>query len=187
MFLVSSCSCLCAIYWSQVLSWEWWCSRSRVPGNAPTTSEWSTILLPTKVQLILEVLWGLGLLMLLLLVSLASASMMMTMQVNQSRSPSRKDLKLLFQCWEILEHVKPFNISGWPRNYETSSDSFFQIYWLLLCLMHLLVIGEISFLVIFDLITIGFSFLPGMMSWHGNAFCITGHLWGEPSDLDGFF
>ena len=44
-FFVSSCSCLCPIHWSQVLSQEWRC----------TTSEWSTILLPTKVQFILEV------------------------------------------------------------------------------------------------------------------------------------
>ena len=28
MFLISSCSCLCAIYWSQVLSQEWRCSWS---------------------------------------------------------------------------------------------------------------------------------------------------------------
>ena len=28
MFLVSSCSCFCAIHWSQVLSWEWRCSWS---------------------------------------------------------------------------------------------------------------------------------------------------------------
>ena len=28
MFLVSSSSCLCPIYWSQVLSWEWRCSWS---------------------------------------------------------------------------------------------------------------------------------------------------------------
>ena len=28
MFLVSSCSCLCAIYQSHVSSWEWRCSRS---------------------------------------------------------------------------------------------------------------------------------------------------------------
>ena len=28
MFLVSSCSCLCSIYWIQVLSWEWRCSWS---------------------------------------------------------------------------------------------------------------------------------------------------------------
>ena len=28
MFLVSSCSCLCPIYWSHVLSWEWRCSLS---------------------------------------------------------------------------------------------------------------------------------------------------------------
>ena len=28
MSLGSSCSCLCAIYWSQVLSWEWRCSWS---------------------------------------------------------------------------------------------------------------------------------------------------------------
>ena len=57
MFLVSSCSCLCPNHWSQVLSWEWRCSWSSATGNAPTTSEWSTILLPTKVQLILEIRW----------------------------------------------------------------------------------------------------------------------------------
>ena len=28
MFLVSSCSCLCPIHWSQVLGWEWRCSWS---------------------------------------------------------------------------------------------------------------------------------------------------------------
>ena len=28
MFFVSSCSCLCPIYWSHVLSWEWRCSWS---------------------------------------------------------------------------------------------------------------------------------------------------------------
>ena len=28
MFLLSSCSCLCPIYWSHVLSWEWRCSWS---------------------------------------------------------------------------------------------------------------------------------------------------------------
>ena len=36
MFLVSSCSCLCAIYWSQVLSREWrcsWCSAGRRCSN----------------------------------------------------------------------------------------------------------------------------------------------------------
>ena len=42
MFLVSSCSCLCPIQWSQVLSREWRCSWSST-GAAPTTSEWSTI------------------------------------------------------------------------------------------------------------------------------------------------
>ena len=50
-FLVSSCSCLCTIYWSQMLSQEWRCSSSK----AWTTSEWSTSLLPTKLHLILEV------------------------------------------------------------------------------------------------------------------------------------
>ena len=28
MFLISSCSCLCPIQWSQVISWEWRCSWS---------------------------------------------------------------------------------------------------------------------------------------------------------------
>ena len=33
-----------------------WCDGAAPTGDASTTSEWSTILLPTKVQLILEVL-----------------------------------------------------------------------------------------------------------------------------------
>ena len=53
MFLVSSCRCLCLIHWSQVLSREWRCCWS----NADTTSEWSTMLLPTKIRRILEVWW----------------------------------------------------------------------------------------------------------------------------------
>ena len=28
MFLISSCSCLCPMHWSQVFSWEWRCSWS---------------------------------------------------------------------------------------------------------------------------------------------------------------
>ena len=43
-------SCLCSIHWSQVCNREW-----RWTGDAPTTSEWSTILLRAKVHLILEV------------------------------------------------------------------------------------------------------------------------------------
>ena len=54
---LSSYSCLCPIHWSQVLSREWICSWSNGEGDAPTTSEWSTILLPTKVRRILEVWW----------------------------------------------------------------------------------------------------------------------------------
>ena len=55
MFLVSACSCLCAIYWSQVLSGAWRCNWSTAPtGDAPTASEWSIILLPIKARLILE-------------------------------------------------------------------------------------------------------------------------------------
>ena len=57
IFLVSSCSCLCAIYWSLVLSEEWRCgwSSANRGRDAPTTSEWSTVLLPTNVWLILDV------------------------------------------------------------------------------------------------------------------------------------
>ena len=56
MFLVFSCSCLRSILWSQVWSWEWRCSWKLTTDDAPTTTELSTILLPTKVRLILEVL-----------------------------------------------------------------------------------------------------------------------------------
>ena len=56
MFLVLSCSCRFPIHWSQVLSQEWRCSWSNVStGDAPTTSEWSARLLPTKMCLILEI------------------------------------------------------------------------------------------------------------------------------------
>ena len=56
--LVSSCSCLYPIHWSQVVitvKYEDVVGAAQT-GNAPTTSEWSTILLHTKVRLILEVL-----------------------------------------------------------------------------------------------------------------------------------
>ena len=45
--------CFCPIHWSQVLSWEWSCRWSIA--DAPATYVWSSILLPTKVRLILEV------------------------------------------------------------------------------------------------------------------------------------
>ena len=48
-----SLSCLCPIHWSQVLSQEWRCSWAAPTGDAPTTAQWSTILLPTKVGLIM--------------------------------------------------------------------------------------------------------------------------------------
>ena len=57
IILISSWSCFCPIYWKQVLSREWRCSWRSATGDAPTTSEWSTILLPTKVQLILNIWW----------------------------------------------------------------------------------------------------------------------------------
>ena len=52
MSLVLSYSCLCPVHWSQVLSWEWRCSWAVPTGDAPTTYEWSAILLPTEVWLI---------------------------------------------------------------------------------------------------------------------------------------
>ena len=56
MFLVvSSCSCLRSIHWSQVLSWEWRCSWSNADRRC-SNYELSTFFLPAKVRLILEVL-----------------------------------------------------------------------------------------------------------------------------------
>ena len=53
---VSSCGCFCAIHINQVLSRKWRCCWSSAARQyAPTTSEWPTIWLPTKVRLILEV------------------------------------------------------------------------------------------------------------------------------------
>ena len=56
MFLTLSCSCLCPIHWSKGVSIENEDVVGAAPTNdAPTTSEWSTILLLSKVWLILEV------------------------------------------------------------------------------------------------------------------------------------
>ena len=56
MFLTLSCSCLCPIHWSKGVSIENEDVVGAAPtSDAPTTSEWSTILLLSKVWLILEV------------------------------------------------------------------------------------------------------------------------------------
>ena len=56
MLLVSACSCLCAIYWSQVLKDDNEDVVGAAPtGDAPTASDWSAIILPTRVCLILTV------------------------------------------------------------------------------------------------------------------------------------
>ena len=52
MFLISSCSCLCPVHCSQVLSREWRCSWSSAYRRCSTTSEWSTNLSATKVAYI---------------------------------------------------------------------------------------------------------------------------------------
>ena len=43
------------VFWSNSIEVCWRCSWSRPTGDAPTTSEWSTISLPTKLRLILEI------------------------------------------------------------------------------------------------------------------------------------
>ena len=56
MFLLSSCSWLYPVDWNQVLRVENEDVIGTAPiGDAPTTSEWSAILLPAKVRLMLEV------------------------------------------------------------------------------------------------------------------------------------
>ena len=57
MFLVSSCSCLCPIYWSQVLSREWRCSWSSADRRCSNFIWVINTLLPSWVLLILEVSW----------------------------------------------------------------------------------------------------------------------------------
>ena len=54
MIIVSSCSCLRPIDRSRVLSREWRCSWSSADRRCSNYIWWSTILLPTKVRLILE-------------------------------------------------------------------------------------------------------------------------------------
>ena len=56
MFLAYSCSCLWPVHTSQVLVSRLWRLVGAAPtGEAPTASEWSPILLPTNVWLLLEV------------------------------------------------------------------------------------------------------------------------------------
>ena len=53
---VSRLALVWTIHWSQVLIENEDVVGTAPTGDAPTTSEWSTILLPTKVRLILEIL-----------------------------------------------------------------------------------------------------------------------------------
>ena len=53
MFLISSCTSLWLIHWSQVGNED--VVGAAPTGDAPTTSEWSTVLLPIEVRLKLEV------------------------------------------------------------------------------------------------------------------------------------
>ena len=55
MFLVSSCSCLCQIHWSQVLSREWRCSWSSTDRGCANYIWGINNFIPTKVWLLLEV------------------------------------------------------------------------------------------------------------------------------------
>ena len=54
MFLVSSCSCLCQSNEARCQVENEDVDGAAPTGDAPTTSEWATILLPTKVRLILQ-------------------------------------------------------------------------------------------------------------------------------------
>ena len=60
MLCLLSCSCLCPIHWSQVLSRNEDVVGAAPTSDAPTTSERSTLLLPSKVRLILEIWMYLG-------------------------------------------------------------------------------------------------------------------------------
>ena len=55
MLLVSSCSCLCQSIEAKCLVENEDVVGGALTGDAPTTSEWSTILLPNKMLLILDV------------------------------------------------------------------------------------------------------------------------------------
>ena len=55
MFFASSCSCFYTIHWYQMLSREWNIFGAAPTNDVPTTSEWSTSLLPTMPLLMLAV------------------------------------------------------------------------------------------------------------------------------------
>ena len=57
MFLILSCSCLCPIHWSQVLSWEWRCSCSSTIRRCSYYIWVINNFITYYVRLILEV-WG---------------------------------------------------------------------------------------------------------------------------------
>ena len=50
-------TCHCPIHWSQVLRREWRCNWSIACRRCSKSSEWSRIVLPIKVRIILEVWW----------------------------------------------------------------------------------------------------------------------------------
>ena len=108
MFLISSCRCLCAIHWSQVLSREWRCSWPVPTGDAPTTSEWSTILSCTKVQLILEVWWYVG-----NVGHKGYPSFLYALFFIVFRPPATKKLKGVYYCFHLVHLSVCLWIKSW--------------------------------------------------------------------------
>ena len=124
MFLVLSCSCLLPIQWSQALSREWrcsWssadrrCSRAEPTGDDPTTSEWLTILLPTKVHFILET-WRyiLTLEIRVHLFCIVNSMVADDLQDTRSQGISSNGFDLHHSCWRLAD----------TRSHGISSNGF---------------------------------------------------------------
>ena len=99
MFLVSSCSCLCPIQWSQVLSRDWRCSWSNADRRYSNYISVINILLPTNARLKLE-LWR---------------------QFWKYNLPTHLRIKLMSTSCEIALrwikcHRRPLVISRWFRS-----------------------------------------------------------------------
>ena len=125
MFLISSCSCVCSIHWSKVLSREWRCRWSSTDRRCSNYIWVITILLTTKVLLILEVWWYHLKVNLRHIMHLPGASVsvlfLLHHHLNQCPLFSKRLINLislylshLNQCWLLMRKVQLIHGSNRP-------------------------------------------------------------------------
>ena len=122
MFFVSFCCCLCSIHWSQVLSREWRCIGAFPAGDAPTTSEWSTIYCQINCDLYYMFDGSLHWLLLVICLLFAESSSFAKCRFSGLSFPSQNSYIVKSRCKYIYFMYKITNAPQYLQNGDVTSS-----------------------------------------------------------------